>query len=446
MNGLLTDLYELTMAAGYFEAGKSREVATFELSVRKLPQRRNFIIAAGLAQAAEYLLKLRFTGDEIDYLRGLPQFARVSPAFFETLREFRFSGELHAAPEGTVLFAGEPVLTLRAPLIEAQIPETYLLSMIGFQTMVATKAARVVEMAAGRSVIEFGTRRAHSPEAGVLAGRAAYIGGCLGTSNTLAGLRYGIPVYGTAAHSWVLSFPDEMQSYRELQKLLGPAAVYLVDTYDTVEGARKAASLGTPLWGVRLDSGDLAELARAVRSILDDAGLREAKIMASGDLDEYKIQALVDANAPIDAFGVGTELATSADAPTLGAVYKLVELEVDGVRRYTAKFSEDKATMPGAKQIYRYPDHDLIAAASEARPCAEGIEPEPLLKPVIVAGKLVENLPDARTARAHAAVSLKKLPQPYRRLKHAEPYPVEYSPGLQALLEQARRSMEGATV
>ena len=219
------------------------------------------------------------------------------------------------------------MLTVRAPLIEAQIPETYLLSMIGFQSLIATKAARAVETAAGRAVVEFGTRRAHSPEAGVLAGRAAYIGGCIGTSNTLAGFRYGIPVFGTAAHSWVLSFPAEAEAFRQLQELLGPATVYLIDTYDTLEGARLAAGLGRPLWGVRLDSGNLVELSRAVRRILDDAGLPDAKIMATGDLNEYKILELVAVRAPIDAFGVGTELATSADAPSLGAVYKLVEVQ-----------------------------------------------------------------------------------------------------------------------
>jgi nicotinate phosphoribosyltransferase len=436
MHGLLTDLYELTMAAGYFQAGKSGEIATFELSIRKLPPSRSFVVVAGLAQVVEYLLSLSFTGEEIDYLRRLPQFARAPAGFFERLRELRFTGDLFAAPEGTALFAGEPVLTVRAPLMEAQIPETYLLSSIGFQTLVATKAARIVEVAAGRGVVEFGTRRAHSPQAGVLAARAAYIGGCLGTSNTLAGFRFGIPVYGTAAHSWVLSFRDEMQSFRELQKLLGPATIYLIDTYDTLAGARRAASLGPPIWGVRLDSGDLAELARGVRAILNEAGLPEAKIMASGDLDEYKISALVRAEAPIDAFGVGTELVTSADAPTLGAIYKLVELEGGGVRRYTAKFSEDKVTMPGAKQVFRYPDRDVIACASENAPV------ETLLRPVILNGTLAEPLPDARAARERAAQSVRRLPEACRRLQDAEPYPVEYSAALKALLEEARRSVE----
>ncbi len=225
MNGLLTDLYELTMAAGYLRAGKARDRATFELFVRRLPANRNFIVAAGLHLAVDYLLSLRFTPEEIEYLRTLSQFSRVAPDFFDTLRDLRFTGDVFAVPEGTPVFAGEPLLTVRAPLMEAQIVETYLLAAIGFESLVASKAARIVEAASGRTVVEFGTRRAHSPEAGVLAGRAAYIGGCIGTSNTLAGMRYGIPVFGTAAHSWVLSFEDEVESFRRLQQLLGPATV-----------------------------------------------------------------------------------------------------------------------------------------------------------------------------------------------------------------------------
>jgi nicotinate phosphoribosyltransferase len=440
MNGLLTDFYELTMAAGYFAAGKAGEIGTFELSIRRLPPSRNFVIAAGLAQVVDYLLNFSFREDEINYLRGLPQFAASRSEFFEHLRGLRFTGDLFAVPEGTPVFAGEPVLTVRAPLIEAQIAETYLLSSIGFQSLVATKAARIVETAAGRSVVEFGTRRAHSPEAGVLAGRAAYIGGCAGTSNTLTGFRYGVPVFGTAAHSWVLAFPDEMESFRRLQQLLGPATVYLIDSYDTIEGARKAAALGEPMWGVRLDSGDLDELSRQVRGILDQAGLAHARIMATGDLNEYKIGELVAGGAPIDAFGVGTELATSADAPSLGAIYKMVELSSGGVKRYTAKFSADKVTVPGAKQIFRFHDHDEIAGAWECpRTRGEREEVEALLRPVIYDGELVEALPDAHAARARAARCLKKLPAACRHLQGTEPYRVEMSEELLALLEQARR-------
>lgn len=425
--GLLTDLYELTMAAGYFTAGLADKSATSELSFRRLPEHRELVLAAGVAQAVEYMLDCRFTAEEVAYVRSLPQFARVPPDFFDQLAAFRFSGDVWAVPEGTPLFAGEPVLTVRGPLWQAQIFETYLLAMISFQTLIATKAARIVAAAGGRAVIEFGTRRAHSPEAGTLGGRAAYIGGCIGTSNTLTGFRYGIPVYGTAAHSWVLAFPDELAADRELQKLFGPSTIYLIDTNDTIEGARKAASLGKPLWGVRLDSGDLAALSGEVRRILDDAGLREAKIIASGDLDEYKIRDLVAAGAPIDAFGVGTELATSADAPTIGAIYKLVE--IDG--RYTAKFSTGKITLPGAKQIFRRQDRDLIALDTER------LEGEPLMRRVVDSGKLVAPLPDAHAARAYAAQSLAQVKPPRA---------VEYSPRLLAALDEIRKHVEAAPV
>jgi len=438
--GLLTDLYQLTMAAGYFEAGKTREHATFELFYRKLPQDRNFVIAAGLEQAVEYLLNLRFTADDIDYLRKLPHFAHAGPGFFEMLAELRFTGDLFAVPEGTPVFPNEPMLTLRAPLVEAQIPETFLLATVGFQSMIATKAARVVKAALGRGVVEFGTRRAHSPEAGVLAGRAAYIGGCEGTSNTEAGKRFDVPVFGTCAHSWVMAFTHEREAFVQLQKLLGENTAYLIDTYDTLEGARRAAALGRPLWGVRLDSGDPVLLAPAVRKILDEAGLKDAKIMATGDLSEHKIHELVAARSPIDMFGVGTELATSADAPYLGVVYKLVELEVSGAKRYTLKLSEDKRTLPGSKQVFRYSDHDVLARSSECPSCPPGSAPsEALLRPVIIGGRLVEPLPSATEARRHAAESLAKLPAPCLSLFESKnAWPVEVSTELECLYERIR--------
>ncbi len=345
------------MAAGYFEAGKSHQTATFELSVRRLPRNREYILLAGLEQALEYLLDLRFSGSEIDYLRTLPPFTLVKAGFFERLREFRFTGDVWAVPEGTVLFAGEPIINVSAPIMEAQIPETYLLSTLTFQTLIATKAARMTRAAAGRDVVEFGTRRAHTPQAGVLGARAAYIGGCVGTSNTFTGYRYGVPVMGTCAHSWVMSFPTEIEAFRRLQETLGPQTIQLVDTYDSEEGVRRAAELGRPLWGVRLDSGDFLALSKKARAILDAAGLRDAKIMASGDLDEGRIGELCAAGAPIDAFGVGTELATSGDAPSMAAIYKLVE--IDG--RGTAKGSPDKISLPGMKQLFRFPDRDLLA-------------------------------------------------------------------------------------
>ena len=439
--GLLTDLYELTMAAGYFEAGKSQERATFELSVRRLPHNRNFILAAGLAQAVEYLLNFRITQEEIAYLRGIPQFKYASAAFFDMLAELRFTGDVFAVPEGTPLFAGEPFVTVRAPVIEAQIPETYLLSMIGFQSSIATKAARVVKAAMGREVVEFGTRRAHSPEAGVLAGRAAYIGGCAGTSNAETGFRYKAHVFGTAAHSWVMSFSSERAAYEQLQKLLGPRTTYLIDTYDTIEGAKLAASLGRPLWGVRLDSGNLVELAPVVRKILDDAGLIEAKIMATGDLNEFKIHELVAAQAPIDVFGVGTDLATSADAPSLGVIYKMVEMETAQGHRYTAKLSQGKRSLPGAKQIFRHADHDVLARSTECISC-DNETVEALQRPVILGGKLVEPLPTLAQSRSYAAERLARLPAPCHSLFAAkEPWRVELSSGLRELDEEVRKEL-----
>jgi nicotinate phosphoribosyltransferase len=435
MNGLLTDLYELTMAAGYFEAGKAGEKATFEFTIRRLPAHRNFALAAGLPQVVEYLLNLRFAAEEIDYLRGLPQFARVSPAFFDYLRNFRFTGDLFAVPEGTPVFAGEPVLTLRAPVIEAQIPETYLLSAITFQTLIASKAARCVAAAGGRPIAEFGTRRAHTPEAGTLGARASYIGGCAGTSNTLAGFRYGIPVMGTAAHSWVMSFPCEMEAFRKLQRVMGESTVQLLDTYDTVEGARRAVKLGGPMWGVRLDSGDFDALSRQVRSILDEAGYRDAKIMASGDLDEYRIRDLVRAGAPIDAFGVGTQLATSADAPNMGAIYKLVEVEICGIKRFTAKYSEAKGSLPGSKQVFRDAGRDVIARSGE---CGKG---EALLRPVLLGGRLIEPLPTLEQARERAAAMIARLPEGLRQLEPGEPWPVIESRELRELIARTRSNL-----
>jgi nicotinate phosphoribosyltransferase len=270
----------------------------------------------------------------------------------------------------------------------------------------------------------------------VLAGRAAYIGGCLGTSNTLTGFRYAIPVFGTAAHSWVLSFPTELEAFRRLQELLGEATAYLIDSYDTLEGARRAASLGRPFWGVRLDSGNLVELARAVRTILDDAGHPEARIMATGDLNEHKILELVAAGAPIDVFGVGTELATSNDAPSHGAVYKLVELHKGAERRYVAKHSAEKSTLPGAKQVFRFADHDLLARSSESHPEAQSA----LLEPVILKGELVQPLLSATAARAHARLALERLPRKLHSLFECDPpWPLEVSFELQRLTEQVRQ-------
>ena len=435
MNGLLTDLYELTMAAGYFETGKTDEKATFELTFRRLPANRNFILVAGLPQLVEYLLNLSFTDAEVEYLRGLAQFRTVSTAFWDYLRLFRFTGDLFAMPEGTPVFPNEPVAVIRAPMVEAQIPETYALATLAFQSMIATKAARCVQAAARRPVVEFGTRRAHTAEAGVLGARAAYIGGCAATSNTLAGFRYGILVAGTSAHSWVMSFPCETEAFRKLQSVLGEATVQLIDTYDSLAGARAAVKIGRPLWGVRLDSGDFIALSRQVRAILDEGGLRDAKIMVSGDLDEYRIRDIVQAGAPVDSFGVGTQLATSADAPAMSATYKLAELDIQGIKRFTAKYSEDKISVPGAKQVFRAGERDVIARSGE---CGNG---EALLRPVILGGKLVEPLPLVEQARERAAQSIASLAPALRELETAEPRNVIYSRELRELMERTRRNL-----
>lgn len=434
MSALHTDLYELTMAAGYFASGKAQETAVFELFVRRMPAHRDYLIAAGLQQAVEYLLGLKFTEEQIGYLRGLPHFRYAPTEFWEYLAGFRFTGDLFAMPEGTPFFAGEPIAIVRAPIIEAQIPETFLLATFGFQSMIAAKAARIVAAAGGKNVAEFGARRAHGPEAGVLAGRAAYLAGCAGTSNVEAAFRYGMPVYGTAAHSWVLAFLQESEAFRCLQELLGEGTIYLIDSYDTLEGARKAAALGKPLWGVRLDSGDLDQLSRKVRRILDDANLPEARIIATGDLNEVRVAELVARGAPIDAFGVGTELTTSADSPAVSAVYKLVELHGTPGRRYVAKYSADKETFPGPKQVFRYASRDIIANSSECDPnLREEGTPDALLRPVLLGGQLAAPLPSLTESRNYCASALARI---------GRSHSVEYSEHLQQLSGQHRSELK----
>ncbi len=334
------------------------------------------------------------------------------------------------------MFPNEPIAIIRAPMVEAQLVETYLLSTFAFQTMVASKAIRCVTAAEGRPVVEFGSRRAHSPEAGILAGRAAYLAGCSGTSNSQAGKNFGIPVFGTAAHSWTMSFSTEEESFRALQSLLGESTVFLIDTYDTIEGAHLAAKIGNPCWGVRLDSGDLVSQSREVRRILDEAGMKAAKIFATNDLNEYRLAELVRAGAPIDAFGVGTQLATSADAPALSVVYKLVELRKDNAVSYAAKFSDEKSTLPGAKQIYRYPDRDVVALASECNSDFSGSEP--LIRPIFMGGKLVESLPAAPQIRAYAHTAIAALPKQLLSIEEPAGYAVEISPRLIGLAESLR--------
>jgi nicotinate phosphoribosyltransferase len=434
---LLVDLYELTMAAAYFEH-RIECRATFELFIRHLPPERSYLIAAGVDSALDYLENLHFTEEDIRFLRGLPVFRTVSDSFFEYLGDFHFTGDVHGVEEGTVVFAEEPILQVTAPVLEAQVVETYLLSVVNFETLIASKAARVVQAARGRGVLEFGTRRAQGPEAGVRAARAAYVGGCVATSNVLAGYRYNIPLAGTAAHSWTQVFASERESFEALLYTFPQTTTLLIDTYDPLAAAEIAASLARPIAAVRLDSGDLREKSRRVREILDRKGLRETKIVASGDLNEYRIDELMSQNAPIDAFGVGTDLATSRDVPALSVVYKLVETEQGGRVEYKTKFSEQKVHSPGRKQVFRFSregkyDRDLIALAGESYP--DGVE---LLRPLMRKGhRLALGRPLAEL-RSRALENLQHLPEEYRTLRHSPPYPVTKSALLDHLLEQVR--------
>jgi nicotinate phosphoribosyltransferase len=441
---LLTDLYELTMAAAYFEYQFTGN-ATFELFVRSLPPERGYLVAAGLEQALQYLEELRIQDDEIAYLRRQPVFSHVNSAFFDYLKEFRFTGEVWAMPEGTPAFAEEPLLRVTAPMIEAQIVETFLLSMITFQTTIASKASRVTTAAQGRQVVDFGSRRAHGPEAGVLAARAAYIGGCAGTSNVEAGRRYGIPVMGTLAHSFIMAYTNEAEAFRKFGQLFPDHNVLLIDTYDTLAAIDKIIREGLRPKAVRIDSGDLLELSRQARACLDRAGLTETRIFASGDLDEFVITNLLAGGAKIDSFGVGTALTTSKDAPALGGVYKLVDIESETGISYRAKLSKDKTTYPGCKQVYRFYDstggfrEDMIACADEKIPGGG-----PLLSQVMQNGARVEPAPGLPGIQQRAREQVVQIPDASRRLREPERYRVSFSECLQKLLVLVRRQIEQA--
>lgn len=454
---LSTDLYELTMAAAYFDNGFT-DKAIFELFIRRLPPHRSFLITAGLEQALEYLGALRFTSEQIAYLREHPACTHVSREFFDYLAEFRFTGDVWAMPEGTALFGMEPILRVTAPIIEAQIVETFLLSTINFQTMIASKTARVVKAAAGRDVIEFGTRRAHGSEAGLFAARAAFIGGSVGTSNVEAGYLFGIPTFGTLAHSFVMSFDDEDEAFRAFLKVFPQTATVLVDTYDTIAAVeRLARDYGPNIPAIRLDSGDLCALSIRCREILDQAGMQQTKIFASSDLNEYRIAELIARGARVDAFGVGTEMATSFDWPALSGVYKLAGLEHEGHIRMRVKLSQDKATYPGPKQVWRLLNdagkyvQDIIALSDEAPPEYHDGRSLPLLIQVMKGGRVIDEnvasvssdehqtasaargsrLPRLQMAAARAAIELQRLPDSLLALDAEASYPVTFSDRLQ---------------
>ena len=435
---LFTDFYELTMCASYFD-NKNFEPATFDLFIRRLPENRSYFLFAGLEEALQYLENVKFTEDQLGYLKK----QGFKWDFLEYLRNFRFNGEVWAVPEGTVAFPNEPLIRVTAPIIEAQIVETFLLNTINLQTMIATKASRVVHAAKGKPVIEFGLRREHGIDAGMKVARSSYIAGCQGTSNVLAGQTYDIPVFGTMAHSFIMSYPKEIDAFRAFVKTFPNKSTLLLDTYDDISGAEKAAVVakeleakGYRLGGVRLDSGDLGEDCRKVRKILDEQGLEYVKIFVSGDLDEFKIQELLKTGARIDSFGVGTKMGTSADRPYLDVIYKLCEtMSSDESFSPIMKLSKDKITLPGRKQVYRvknkigFFEKDVIALADEK---AQG---EPLLFKVMEKGKIIYTLPSLDTIRVNVAKNLSKLPDGYKLLTGAPVYQVELSKNLQKLVK-----------
>lgn len=442
---VFTDLYELTMAAAYDHAGKTGR-ATFDLFVRSLPEPRNFLVAAGLAEALDHLEALHVTDTELEHLRTLEW---VDDGFLELLADLRFTGEVSAVPEGEVVFGGEPILRVTAPLIEAQVVETRLLNLVASQTMIASKAARIAIACGDRRFVEFGSRRTHGGDAGMQAARSSWIGGAAGTSLVSAGVAYDLPLSGTMAHSFIMSFDDEADAYRAFARRFPDGAVLLIDTYDTQEGARLAvrvahelADEGVRIGGVRLDSGDLARLAKSVRNILDDGGLQHVSIFASGDLDEYRITEILATGAPIEAFGVGTQLGTSADAPSLGAVYKLVNDE-SGPK---IKLSEDKVTLPGVKQVWRVSDdvsdrYDVLALEGEDIAVPDGCRSRPLLEPVMSAGHRTRPDPGLDAAQQRCRDSVAALPNRMRSLQQRErPFEVRRSDRLQELVGTLTRA------
>ncbi|GLZ06559.1 nicotinate phosphoribosyltransferase [Actinomadura sp. NBRC 104412] len=437
-SGLLTDLYELTMAASYLRRGMTGP-ATFSLFVRRLPPDRGFLLACGLEDCLSFLEDYRFSQDDLSYLEEQQRF---DASTLRALEELRFTGDVWAVPEGRVVFAGEPLLEVTAPITEAQLVETALLNHITFNTTIATKAARCVRAAGGAQVIDFAFRRTQGIDAGMAVARASHIAGFSGTSNAEAARRYGIPAVGTMAHSYIEAFQDEEAAFTAFGTDFPDRTTLLVDTYDTLDGVRTAirtarrAGLG-PLAGVRLDSGDLYELSVQSRRLLDEAGMTEARIVASGGLDEYRIAELTAAGAPIDIYGVGTKMGVSADAPHLDSAYKLVAFE----DRPVMKLSTGKATAPCAKQVYRGPDGDIVALRDEPAPPGT----QPLLVPAMRAGRRTSPAEPLDTARERCAADLAALPDAFTRLRSPETGTVRLSEALERTRDRLRRELLART-
>ncbi|MCS7246351.1 MAG: nicotinate phosphoribosyltransferase [Thermomicrobium sp.] len=439
---LSTDLYELTMASSYDALGRHGR-AVFSLYVRKLPEHRHFLVVAGVNELLERLVALRFDDETRAYLRTLPM---LRPDFVDSLASFRFHGDVWAVREGTVIFADEPILEVEAPIDQAQLVETLVLNAIHYPTLVATKAARCRLAAPGKTLVDFGLRRTPSLEAGLAAARAAYLAGFAATSNVLAGARYGIPVSGTVAHSFIESFPSELEAFRAFARTYPGDPILLIDTYDTLRGAehavivaRELAAEGRRVRAVRLDSGDLAELSRAVRALLDRSGFPDIQIFASGGLDEYELHALEATGAPIDGYGIGSRLGTSTDAPLADMAYKLVEYDGEPV----LKLSTGKRTLVGAKQVWRrigrdgHYSEDLIALRDEPPPGPDWI---PLLRPVMRGGEILER-PALPELRAHHQSEIDRLPPWLRVLAPTATYPVRLSDRLRARQLQAEETI-----
>jgi nicotinate phosphoribosyltransferase len=447
--GMLTDLYELAMCAGYFD-NKKFEIATFDLFIRRLPPNRSYFLFAGLGQVLLFLEKVRFNEEHIDFLKK----QGFKEEFLQHLRDFKFTGDVWAIPEGTVAFPNETLIRVTAPIIEAQLIETFVLNTVNLQTTIATKASRVVNAAKGRSVIEFGLRREHGTDAGMKVARCSYIAGCDGTSNVLAGMRYGIPIFGTMAHSFVMFFDNEIDSFRAFAKTFPDKSTLLIDTFDNIKGTEKAVvvakeleKMGFKLLGVRLDSGDLTDVSKKVRKLLDKNGLKYVQIFASGDLDEYKIEELLKKGAKIDSFGVGTKMGTSADRPYVDIIYKLSE-KINEKNKFSPimKLSKGKVTLPGKKQVFRFKNErgnfvkDVIGLEDEK------MNGERLLIKVMKKGKIVYDFPSLEEIRKRALESLSKLPEKYKKLKGAPRYPVELSPMLKKLMKELTEKLKKVEV
>ena len=431
-SALLTDLYQLNMVQAYLELGQT-ETAVFEFFVRKLPPQRGFLVAAGLEQALEFLENLRFSDDELGWL---VRSGRFSARLIDYLADFRFSGDVHAMPEGTVFFANEPILRVTAPLPEAQLVETRLINVLHFQSLIASKAARMVLLAPDKLLVDFGLRRAHGAEAGLLAARASYIGGFAGTATVLAEKCFGIPAYGTMAHSFIQSFDDETAAFEAFARARPKDLVLLIDTYDTEAAARKVVALaprlralGVAIRGVRIDSGDLVALSKSVRGILDEGGLNDVTIFVSGGIEEEALSAFARERAPIDGIGIGTSLATSSDAPALDCAYKLQEYA--GTPR--RKRSTGKATWPGRKQVWRRydaagrMDSDVLSTEDDRH------EGQPLIGLVTQQGRPVTHQASLQDVRAYTRRQLERLPEGFEALKIRAPYPVHVAARLQQL-------------